>query len=74
TDLIQTQRPTFTPGPKIRKRTLLFISLGLTAALMVLLMMIIWSRKKGKKNKTSLSPKNDKVHNDVVEKVKMLLR
>ncbi|XP_015260557.1 PREDICTED: uncharacterized protein LOC107104961 isoform X2 [Cyprinodon variegatus] len=58
-DQIQTQRPTLTPEPKRRGRTFIFIPLGLTAALMVLIMWRIWFRKKNRtklKKKTELLP------------------
>ncbi|XP_032446414.1 uncharacterized protein LOC116737398 isoform X2 [Xiphophorus hellerii] len=49
-DQIQTQRPTLTPEPERRGRIIIFLSLGLTAALMVLIIiLIIWFRKKRRK-------------------------
>ncbi|XP_043954866.1 uncharacterized protein LOC122821067 isoform X2 [Gambusia affinis] len=46
-DQIQTQRPTLTPEPERRGRIVIFITVGLTAALMVLIIIsIIWFRRK----------------------------
>ncbi|XP_014835644.1 PREDICTED: uncharacterized protein LOC106913568 [Poecilia mexicana] len=46
-DQIQTQRPTLTPEPKRRGRTIIFITLGVTAALIVIIIiLIIWSEFK----------------------------
>ncbi|XP_032439791.1 uncharacterized protein LOC116733131 isoform X17 [Xiphophorus hellerii] len=67
-DQIQTQRKTLTPEPKIGGRNIVFISLGLIAALMILIiMLIIWFRKKRKNHfESSVDEKQNNTDNGFV--------
>ncbi|XP_014835693.1 PREDICTED: uncharacterized protein LOC106913681, partial [Poecilia mexicana] len=49
-DQIQTQRPTLTPEPERGGRIIIFISLGVTAALIVIIIIFITFRKKSNTN------------------------